>query len=271
MSTLPVPPISGGSFRRRIAFTLVEMLVVIGIITLILSIALPVTFTARRKASRMKAVRDVAALSIALDEFKNNNNEYPRVYYPYLTTAGTTLATDPRNSKNGQQALYCALTGLDMKGNPITNPKSGRPVQGMINVENFRVQLGSISDTNNKPYLYFVAAVPMPDITTIQGGRGMFVDDNPARTAPFPLYNHSDCAAISLKHMRVLLGDDKNGTPSNPNGNGHIDINLGEKAASVAPYLLWGAGPDGAYGLDTQPKPKTDDVTNFELPLQYIR
>jgi prepilin-type N-terminal cleavage/methylation domain-containing protein len=247
---------------RRPGFTLVEILIVIGIITLILGIALPVTFTARRKASRMKAVRDIAALQTGLEEYKNVHGEYPQI------GLGGTVAGQ------GQAVLYCALTGLNRNGNIDRDPKSNRPRDAFINLENFRVaviaNLGQISDTNQKPYLYFVATIPAPDIRSNANG-GMFVRDYAQGAAGPSLYNHSNCAAITLRNMRVLLGDDSNGTPANPNGNGNIEPNRGENAASVAPYVLWAAGPDAIYGLDTQNPPKTDDVTNFEIPAKYLR
>jgi prepilin-type N-terminal cleavage/methylation domain-containing protein len=261
---LRMVPSSNRDSSRRSAFTLVEILVVIGIIAVILSIALPVTFKARRQASKAKATRDLGALATALDEFKNNNNEYPQIYYPYLGT----LTTDPRNAKTGQNVLYCALTGKDMQGNAITNAKSGRPTGSMINVESFRVNdpnaRNLICDSNTKPYLYFVASVPEPDIASAANG-GMFVRDYTGGAGP-PLYTHSYCGnLITLEHMRYLLGDGDKAAGRTPNG--YIDS--GDVPSTKAPYLLWAAGPDGIYGLDANGK--CDDATNFDIPAEYVR
>jgi len=246
--------------RHRPGFTLVEILVVLGIIGLILSIALPVTFKARRQASRTRALRDLEALHIALDEFKNSHNVYPQIYYPFFTPN-----TDPKNAKNGAQLLYAALVGIDQQGNKIVEPKSNRPIGAMINVENFQVTAvngnRTINDSNGKPYLYFPGTVPSPDITKKIGAIGLFVSTNATRLAPNPLYNFSDAptGTLSLADMQSILGD------TNKDGM----INPGETASSTAPYLLWAAGPDGTFGLDTNKK--TDDVTSFEIPAQFVR
>lgn len=251
--------------RRRSGFTLVEILVVMGIIAVILSIALPVTFKARRQAAKTRAARDLQALSVGLDEFKNNYNEYPQIYYPYL---GNNPSTDNRNAKTGQNVLYCALTGKDMQGNAITNAKSGRPAGPMINVESFRVNdpnaRNLICDSNVKPYLYFVATVPEPDITSSANG-GMFVRDYTTGAGP-PLYTHAYCGnLITLTDMRYLLGDGDKAAGRAPNG--YIDS--GDVPSTKAPFLLWAAGPDAIYGLDINGK--CDDATNFDIPAEYVR
>ena len=264
---------------RRSGFTLVEILVVIGIIGLILSIALPITFKARRQASRARATRDIEALRTGLEEFKNIHNEYPQIFYPnFLPT------TDPRNAKNGAQVLYAALVGIDQLGNKIVNPKSNRPAEVFINIENFKVSGGTINDSNGKPILYFPATVPAPDITKVLLGRKMFVDDNAARNSPFSLYNHSDAPAgtLSLLDMRYMLGD---GFRYNAADSYHAYPAPGvvpdgiinpiaspaygqERPSTNAPFLLWTAGPDGIYGFTSG---ITDDVTNFDIPLVYLK
>jgi hypothetical protein len=100
--------------------------------------------------------------------------------------------------------------------------------------------------------------VPSPDITA----NGMFVGQVAPTSTVRPLYNWSDCpTSLSVVDMRKFLGD------SNFNG----AINAGETPSWTGPFLLWGAGPDGAYGLDLSVPPKTDDVTNFTIPAQYLR
>jgi prepilin-type N-terminal cleavage/methylation domain-containing protein len=266
---------------RRSAFTLVEMLVVIGIIVVIVGITVPMASRATRQAARVKAARDLEAIRTALEEFKNINGDYPQIGYPFSANAAA-------NSVNGQEALYCALVGRDQKppvanpkqGNPILNGKSGQTAKALINVESFHVKIntntagdrGQIFDDNNKPYLYFPARVPAPNIHSANNS-GMYVRDYSNAAAPGPLYDHLNCGVggsfpLSLADMRYILGDGNK--VGNKPQNGAIDSNLDEHPSTTAPYILWAAGPDGIFGLDPV-NFKTDDVTNFDIPGQYKR
>jgi hypothetical protein len=84
---------------------------------------------------------------------------------------------------------------------------------------------------------------------------------------PQPLFNVFDNAGPypdGLYRMRLMLGDVS------------LDgaMNADETPASTGPYLVWSAGPDGAYGPVPDPRPlspqqrrllrsRVDDVTNF--------
>ena len=48
-------------------------------------------------------------------------------------------------------------------------------------------------------------------------------------------------------------------------------INNSEQPMTTAPYLLWTAGQDGVFGLNTAAQPNSDDIANFEYPSQYQR
>ncbi|HYE21144.1 MAG TPA: type II secretion system protein [Tepidisphaeraceae bacterium] len=71
---------------RRPAFTLVELLVVIGIIGVLLAILLPTIFSATRQASRKRTLADLHAVTMALEEYNKDFKGYPRP--PLGTTAG---------------------------------------------------------------------------------------------------------------------------------------------------------------------------------------
>jgi prepilin-type N-terminal cleavage/methylation domain-containing protein/prepilin-type processing-associated H-X9-DG protein len=71
------------SRRRRRAFTLVELLVVIGIIALLVSILMPALSAARAQASRLKCSANLRTIGQTMHQYANDNKGYiPRDYSP---------------------------------------------------------------------------------------------------------------------------------------------------------------------------------------------
>ena len=65
--------------RRRAGFTLVEILVVIGIIVLLAGILVPMVTRAMRTAKQTRIAADMQAIGTALEAFKADQGDYPRV------------------------------------------------------------------------------------------------------------------------------------------------------------------------------------------------
>ncbi len=64
---------------HRRAFTLVELLVVIGVIALLAGILLPMVLRSSRQAARMRVQGDMQAISAALEAYKQEFFDYPRL------------------------------------------------------------------------------------------------------------------------------------------------------------------------------------------------
>lgn len=102
-------------YRLPAAFTLIEMLTVMAVIAVLASLVIAISGLAQRNAAVKRAEGEIAAMSTACEEYKNDNGEYP--------TSNKTELIDPRRDGNPvtgetkekyQDAclvLYSALTG----------------------------------------------------------------------------------------------------------------------------------------------------------------
>jgi prepilin-type N-terminal cleavage/methylation domain-containing protein len=104
--------VAGDCRQRRapLGFTLVELLVVIGIIVLLIGILLPVLSHTIRQANRTRIASDLNAISSALDVYKQAFGDYPRIIY--------STSTPYDGTGSGAAVLGKALLGLGGATNP---------------------------------------------------------------------------------------------------------------------------------------------------------
>src|SRR5881394_2496477 len=78
------------SFSARSAFTLIELIVVVGIILILAGLVLSTAGYARKKGARARAETEIAAMSAACESYKADNGIYP--------TNSDTNALDPTDT-----------------------------------------------------------------------------------------------------------------------------------------------------------------------------
>lgn len=119
---------SAPSKTQRQAFTLVEMLTVIAIITLLIGILVPSLNAARNAATKTAVQAQLQAISTGNEMFRNDEGEYaksnPYTFGPYGQTAAQTTAMNnwEVTNLNGAHLIVDAMIGRDSLG---YDPKPG--------------------------------------------------------------------------------------------------------------------------------------------------
>ncbi len=255
------------------AFTLAELIAVIGIIILLVGIALPAIINGYRSAERNRVAADLQMISAALEAYRADFGDYPRL----------TSATRDGSLANpyGAQILCWALMapgqstvdGYDGFGFRTRSSTQGRVYGPYLQPDKFKLSQkypnftlradGSSTTTQadnssvlldrfNNPILYYPARNPKPNIYAANG----YVSSSTTS-----LYNSSDNSGIwNATTMQAFLTGSTSGTVT--------------PSSFTGPYLLWSAGPDGYFGpVDSSGNASAaklsyiqdcDDITNFK-------
>lgn len=267
------------SVGRR-GFTLVEMLIVVGIGLLLMAIVLPAINRAYTQGERTRMALDLQAIATALEAYRQDHGDIPR---PSPSGEAVTYPGRQGTNTDGAAILCRALLG---PGDAATDGADGpgfrkiplsvsqsKVIPAYLPADKFKLvnlannlppresvpadlNSAAFADRSGKPILYY-AGNKQANVNATNGYVTAFAWPS---TTQRPMFNAQDNAKyLSTNKLRLILGDQ--------NKNGYIDGT--EKAAYTGEYLLLSAGPDEEFGpkVDTEiisSKNPADDVANFD-------
>src|SRR5947207_703513 len=101
--------------RHYTGFTLIELVVVLGLILVLTGLVLSTVGYVRKKGARARAETEIAAMSAALESYKADNAAYPRddTTNQYTDTLNAQQNFDPTQTvyQNASLYLYGQLSG----------------------------------------------------------------------------------------------------------------------------------------------------------------
>lgn len=284
---------------RPPAFTLVEVLVAIGIIVLLVSLLLVAVSRSYGTARRVRAQADLQIIALGLEAYKQDFGDYPR---PLAAVPG-----DPNSStlNDGAALLAWALIGVYDQTTTVGPPR----IQGDGNTgPGFRIRAGgqgkvygpyidtatfnitppdpttgfqyltskvlAADNSSTPPILYIPARAALSTQRTVTPQTAYIGQNSIGGPYVFDLDQCSNWIGSAYWLTGPVVNNVAQGTQirwmmGDTNGDGVINGN--ETAKCTAPYILWTAGRGGMWGLrarsstGTNDAYETDNIANFNF------
>jgi type II secretory pathway pseudopilin PulG len=133
---------------RYNAFTLIELVLVVGIITVLSALVLSTVGYARKKGARARAETEIAAMSAACENYKADNAVYPNSTGTGGTDGLDPSTTNPANYEMPCRYMYGEISGdRDFDGIPDTN---ARPYMAFKEISLLRVDMSNPPSSSNR-------------------------------------------------------------------------------------------------------------------------
>src|SRR4030095_4031068 len=132
---------------RRCAFTLIELVLVVGIITALSALVLSTVGYARKKGARARAETEIAAISAAMENYKADNGVYPN-----STGTGGTDGLDPSTPNLANYEMPCRYMYGEISGDRDfdgTPDASTRPYMTFKEISLLRADMSNPPSSSN--------------------------------------------------------------------------------------------------------------------------
>lgn len=201
--------------KKRSAFTLIELLIVVAIIAILAAIAVPNFLEAQTRSRVSRAMNDLRTISVAMESYRIDNNSYiasdvdsPLPGHGSYSAADRRLLTTPIS--------YCSSVPSDIFQIIAGRSAPGYRIYALSYGPSTVNTVGYVSHYNVYPYTAWMTWSYGPDLVTNCGGYMSlpYIIANEGANPPYVGVDQSGNWITSGHSYRGLRYDSTNGTVS---------------------------------------------------------